>query len=571
MSYFDDASLVMIPSGYKDQKVYSVKPIDGSGDLTFSRASNATRVNSSGLVERVRTNEILYSQDFSNAAWTKGGVGTYTSAITTGFTDPNGGTNAQRWLATIASVSDRAFVRQLATLTNGIPYTISFWVKSNTASSQDIYFMFQGGAVQATTATTSWQRISYSATTSTTAVLVGIEAKDLAIDVLVYGFQLEVGDVMTDYIATTSAAVSVGPVSGLPRLDYSGGALCPSLLLEPQRTNLFTFSESFDNAAWIKSAVATTITANSTISPSGYQDADTWTINAAGARYVGQTKTVTAGAVTASFFVKKGTSDWFYIRIEDGANYAGFTFNVSTGQLGQSVSSVLTPTASIVDYGNGWYRCIVTTTVAGTSVLASGWVATSASTISGTLGASLICWGAQLEEGAYATSYIPTLSSAVTRVADAASKTGISSLIGQTEGTVYIEMSPIGGTTSYTERILKITGGTDEIGIYRYGNDILYVSGLSGGVVSFELQKNSVIYTGQTYKIAIGYKLNDVAAYLNGVQIGTDTSAAMFTSLANMQFANDTSAGFLAPQNVKQTLLFKTRLSNADLATLTTL
>ena len=71
MSYFDDASLVMIPSGYKDQKVYSVKPIDGSGDLTFSRASNATRVNSSGLVEKVRTNLLLQSNSF-DTTWTFG-------------------------------------------------------------------------------------------------------------------------------------------------------------------------------------------------------------------------------------------------------------------------------------------------------------------------------------------------------------------------------------------------------------------------------------------------------------------------------------------------------------------
>ena len=71
MSYFDDASLVLIPSGYKNQKIYSVKPTDGTGDLTFTRASDATRVASNGLIEKVRTNLVLQSQTFDNASWTK--------------------------------------------------------------------------------------------------------------------------------------------------------------------------------------------------------------------------------------------------------------------------------------------------------------------------------------------------------------------------------------------------------------------------------------------------------------------------------------------------------------------
>jgi hypothetical protein len=202
------------------------------------------------------------------------------------------------------------------------------------------------------------------------------------------------------------------PIDGSGDLQFTrssnGTRVNSAGLVEDCPWNLFEYSEDFSNAAWVKSASATTITTNSTTAPNGTTTADTWTINAAGARYVGQTKTVTAGAVTASFFVKKGTSDWFYIRIDDGTNYAGYTFDVATGQLGQSVSSVLTPIASIVDFGNGWYRCIVATTVAVTSITVSGWVATSATTISGLLGASLICWGAQLNIGSTAKPYFPT-------------------------------------------------------------------------------------------------------------------------------------------------------------------
>ena len=71
-SFYEDASLVMIPSGYKTSKVYSAKPTDGAGDLTFTRSNDtATRVNSAGLIEKVRTNLILQSNSFSDAAWVK--------------------------------------------------------------------------------------------------------------------------------------------------------------------------------------------------------------------------------------------------------------------------------------------------------------------------------------------------------------------------------------------------------------------------------------------------------------------------------------------------------------------
>ena len=71
MSLYDDASLIAYPSGYKESKIYAQKPVNGTGDLTFSRASSATRVNAEGLIEGVITNFLTHSNDFSNAAWTR--------------------------------------------------------------------------------------------------------------------------------------------------------------------------------------------------------------------------------------------------------------------------------------------------------------------------------------------------------------------------------------------------------------------------------------------------------------------------------------------------------------------
>ena len=69
MSLLDTASLIVTPNGYKEGKLYSVIPSDGSGDLSVTRATTATRVNSQGLVELVPYNLLQYSEDFSNAYW----------------------------------------------------------------------------------------------------------------------------------------------------------------------------------------------------------------------------------------------------------------------------------------------------------------------------------------------------------------------------------------------------------------------------------------------------------------------------------------------------------------------
>jgi hypothetical protein len=295
MSYFDDASLVMIPSGYKDQKVYSVKPIDGSGDLTFTRSNDtATRLASNGLIERVRTNLAAYSSDFSQY------YSLLNATISTNTTtDPFGTSLADSHLETATSSIHAAYSDY--TVTSGVELTYSIYAKS--IGGRNIQILGSSGFsgpiaivdlsngailsgstadVKVTSVGNGWYRISITAITTTTDARILVYSADgtgttflgdITKGIFVFGRQLEYG-VATDYIATTSAAVSVGPVANLPRLDYSGSS-CPRLLLEPQRTNIALYSEQFNNAAWDTSDV--TVTANTTTSPSGYQDADTLT------------------------------------------------------------------------------------------------------------------------------------------------------------------------------------------------------------------------------------------------------------------------------------------------------
>jgi hypothetical protein len=201
--------------------------------------------------------------------------------------------------------------------------------------------------------------------------------------------------------------------------------------MEPQRTNLVTFSEQMDNAAWTKTNV--TITANDEVSPDGYTNADKITDNANNTQHrVSQTISVTSGtSYTASIFVKNDDKGDFAINFTaSGFSSTQIVFNLING-------TVTSGTGTIQDYGNGWYRISATEAA---NVTGSGTIGFNLGNGGSYVGSSqsVFIYGAQLESSAsYPTSYIPTNGTSVTRVADASFKTGISDLIGQTEGTLF--------------------------------------------------------------------------------------------------------------------------------------
>jgi hypothetical protein len=385
-------------------------------------------------------------------------------------------------------------------------------------------------------------------------------------NILIWKCQYESGDIATDYIATTTAAVSVGPVANLPRLDYLGSS-CPRLLLEPQRTNLATYSEQANQYTKIEA----TIGSNVLTSPDGYTNADSLIEDGTTdihAFYNFGLTTFTAAAYTASIFAKKGGRDWFALQLYHGSNHIAY-FNLNTGAVGTITAGA---TATITNYGNGWYRCTITAT---TTANAGGIAIYSANadnsiTYAGTNGlAAGYFYGLQLELGAYATSYIPTLGSAVTRGWDAASKTGISSLIGQTEGTIFIDtnLDTISGQTNDPVLIhLKGSGVETYIEIYDTGfvSSVHYNSGTQASISA----PVGTVVAGRN-KFAFTYKQNDFALYINGVLIGTDTSGTVGAqSEFGFQYYN---TNYNGQQKVNQVLLFKTRLSNSSLAELTSL
>ena len=555
--FFDQASLVMIPSGYKTGKVYSQKPLSADGELTFTRASNASRVNADGLIEKVRTNLLTYSQDFSNVIWSKGNV-----TITGSQTDPNGGTTATSVDPTNAA---NGTVKQSIPITSGITYTWSVYIKgSTTGQSVALYTDGASNVYSKKDITTSWQRFTMQAPATSSGysgfyILCGSAYSgltDLPFDIAFA--QVEASDFgPTDYIPTTSAAVSVGPVSGLPRLDYSGG--CPSLLLEPQTTALNTNSEVLSN--WTQTG--TTTTANQIVSPDGYQNADLVAATNAVGNRVEQTGFSLSGSHTFSIFLKKGTSTrslWY-----DGGKGVQIDWAVDGTPTVTAFSGGPTPASfGSVDYGNGWHRVWFQDTYSGTYVMRLF------PDRIGTTG-TVYAWGANLTATSYLQSYITTLGSAVTRLADSALLNNSAALPTDYPFTLYAEVDIVDPSGSGEAITFLNAGSPQNYFSLMYYSNIWVIASRPNGTTS--LFNTTIAPTAGRHKVAGVFTSTSLKIYLDGVLIGTGFNGETFNAAINDlllgQLRQVSDSGTRVP--TRQSIVFKSALTDQQCIELTTL
>ena len=353
---------------------------------------------------------------------------------------------------------------------------------------------------------------------------------------------------MTVLRATTATRVnSAGLIesvaNNVPRLDYSNGT-CPSLLVEPQRSNLLRYSEQFDNAAWTNVG---TVTANTTISPDGTQNADTVT------SIIFQ-QSFGTNVFTFSCYAKvNGGDGLFYIRVDIPATNQA-SFNLNNGTI---LSTPAGYTTSIENVGNGWYRCTMTTP--SVNVI-------NAVLVSANYGASpTYLWGAQLEVGSYPTSYIPTTSAAVTRNADVISKTGISSLIGQTEGTVFLDY--IWNNNQIDVIPIEISGNNGKFIWFRANGVQFYGNGSS---LVFNYDPNDGVY-GNRYKLAFVYGQSDFRVYVNGTLVDSQASGTFSGTFDSILSDPIGASPYNGSTKHNIITLFPTKLTNAELASLTTI
>lgn len=400
-------------------------------DFTFNRGSNlsATRVDVNGLIEKGRENLLTYSNDFSNGVWNYQSGGSATGSQI-GY---DGSNNA--WLI---NQTTGGYVTYQNKTFNGV-FNFSAYVKAGTIDEIQIDFLslqtINYGRFNLTSGTDissfniidknitdvgeGWYRISITADVSST-LYVRIGSITTAGNFYIQDVQVEQGLVATDYIESGATTGKAGILEDLPRLDYSGGASCPSLLLEPTRTNLMPYSELFyEDSSNNRFNYRVTTVENSVISPSGNLNATSLIENSTTDTHVMRnTVSITQNLTyTFSVFAKLKSGDR-YLRLNLGNANIMATFNL----INKTVVNTNNAEANIEEFGNDWVRLSVTGTPTSSTNddfdlrFINSNTDTDYYTGDGTSG--FYVWGIQVEQGNYSTSYIPTYGTSVTRSTD---------------------------------------------------------------------------------------------------------------------------------------------------------
>ncbi len=341
---------------------------------------------------------------------------------------------------------------------------------------------------------------------------------------------------------TNSSGYVVGVNADLPRFDFNPITLvCRGLLIEEARTNLVRYSDQFNDAYWTKAR--STIGQDAIISPDGTQNADKLiedtTVNATHLTVSTSITVANTTAHTATVYAKAGERTQLALSFDSGtANYS--YFNLSTGAVITSGSSV---TTSISNAGNGWYRCSVTFTTTGTGFfvrIANAVGGSATYTGDGTSG--IYIWGAQLEAGAFATSYIPTTTTSLTRNADLAAMTGtnFSDWFNASEGTFAAEFIYTGfNTANFIYCVNTLFATTNYLAAYISAATTMRLDVLNAGT---QARFASTVAPNTRVNTSFAYKLDNFAGAFNGGATQTDTSGIVATGdlfgIGNRNYVN---------------------------------
>ncbi len=582
MSIYDKASLVLIPSGTKTSKVYSQVPVNGDGDFTFSRSTAATRVNADGNIEKETQNLIDYSNTFNQ--WSVSSV-----TFLGGQTGYDGSSDATR----ITSSANGGQIRNNESFSGVNTLSVyakqgsqvGFRLRMDADTDAEIYVDLRDGSLFSSNNIidyniedlgSGWYRCSFAANVSN-----GVNIRIYPVNssgsistgsILIQDAQLEQGLVARDYIETTTTAVEGGITDNVPRLDYTD-ASCPSLLLEPQRTNSHLHSEYI--AGWT-TPTSQGFESNSIISPEGVQNATKIINTNGGSSWIRQLPSVVVGQKQViSCFAKEGNRDIFnitYYDATDGDRF--FNYNLSTETIsGNGLSAASYVDSGIEDYGNGWYRCYVVITAGNASPQIQMAVGTNRSASANDY---IYLWGAQHEQNAtYATSYIPTYGSAVTRNQDTSLVTGASDLIGQPNGSIFLDFVYDNNTSN--TRIFSVTGANwftnGSIRLEKVSN-LFRWNWLKEGVGGASLDSTTTMVKGTRYKMVITYTDSVCSLFINGTK--EDTSACDTPTNLSGIYLNELGGGYSDgwefQRNIfNQVLMFNTTLTDQEAIDLTTI
>ena len=582
-SFFSSASLAYLASAGagKDGKAYSIKPTDGTGDFTFSRGSNlaATRVGADGLIEKGRENLLTYSNDFSNSAWLKGNL-----SVTSGQSGYDGSSDA---FSLNANTNTSSHYINKSSSQNGV-YTFSIYMKAGTFKNVLIYFIgpnqgvnfdisaqsfyaYEGGGANIVSynveiLSNGWAR--YSVTSAVALTNTRIYLKDnswnisytgtAADNIYIQDSQLEIGLAATEVISTGATTGKAGLLEDEPRFDYSGGATCPSLLLEPSRTNLIPNSEGADKT----SSSSVSYTFNEIVSPDGYKNSiKVETLTAGTYKGINWGISLSAGDHVFSCYLKAGT-----------ASHIGL-FHIGTG-LGWIDTSDFTQSSGslnleIENFGNGWYKVYYTlnASAGGNNLYVFNCNETGQS--ASDAGDNFYGYGFQLEQGSYPTSYIPNHSGGtITRGDDDINKlTGVG--VTGDEFTIFLEfdlsdtplVSNLGtyfqtfdSSNNSQQEFRFFTWAGEQVLVPYFRQDATYAFGNGSNAVRFD---GKILFRsdgGGSYTMFFGFNGSSTKEVRTGLTAYT---------LDKIDFISQPKT------NVKQLLIFNEALSDADCIALT--
>ena len=503
MSLLDKASLIQIPSGYKNGKLYSIEPTNGDGDFTFSRASSGTRVNSEGLIETaqiISTTELVTNGDFASSSNWNGvnANGVTISNGTLNYSETPNGTNITQ--SSVVEIGKRYKVT----------FTISNYVK--------------GGILVVLGAGGTTQEVSSNGTFN----LYGVASLNTTL-------YLQARGASGTTLSIDNVSVKEVIENDVPRLDYSDGS-CACLLLEPQSTNTITYSENFSQ--WNQASTPTLTSGQ--LAPDGT---------------LGATKI--SGTIGSSYIYLSSTTSTTATR----SIYARTVSGTGTAKLMSHNSN----TNNLFTLTEEWQRFELTTSNSsgGTNFYVD--LRDSSQTLS-----EFIIWGAQSEELSYATSYIPTSGSTVTRTADVCNNAGTSATFNSTEGVLFAEIAAL--ANDLTNRGLALSDGTSSNACRIYysnsSNNIRFFFNVGG---SAQVIKSINLTDITDYnKIAFSYKANDFKIYINGVKVEEDTSGSVPSANTFSKLSFDRGYGgenFYG--KCKQLMVFDEALSDSELQALT--
>jgi len=387
-----------------------------------------------------------------------------------------------------------------------------------------------------------------------------------------------------------SAGVLTSAATNAPRFDYNPSTLAAQgLLIEEARTNALTYSAEFDNAAWTKTR--SSITANATTSPDGTVNADKLvedTTASASHPLISAVLTVVVGSTQSfSVYAKAAERSAIVLRLNAASDSIFASFNLSTGAVGTTVNAGTGSgaTATIQNAGNGWYRCTLSGIFSSTSAnpIAIIYPAVSTADPSGTSivytgnGTSgLFIWGAQLEAGAFPTSYIPTTTTALTRAADDAVVNTLSPWYSATAGTLFAEYNtPFALTAGTGPRLASLQGAggpaVDELPLFivQISGKAASVNAFTAGVNAGRVDATASFVANTTTKAAYAYALNDRAVTTGGSVPTTSATVYTIPTVTLMRLGTQGSGFSQINGYLRRVSFFPRRLSNAELQALT--